>query len=102
VKLESEGISTTFKDQLYSGFQSLYLQKFKQRYGEYLTYIKEAIKNAVKSAVSSVVSVSTGTTVISSGTKIPTYVFTKPFKSNEYNEGIKALQNLLTKLQLYS
>jgi hypothetical protein len=30
------------------------------------------------------------------------YTFTKPFKSGEYNEGIKALQKLLTTLKLYS
>jgi peptidoglycan hydrolase-like protein with peptidoglycan-binding domain len=29
-------------------------------------------------------------------------VFTKPFKSGEYAEGVKVLQNLLTTLQLYT
>ena len=102
-KIDAEGISTTFKDQLYSGFQSLYVQKFKQRYTEYTNYLKEYIKSALKNLVSSLVpTINTG-----SITPLPTqtpikYVFTKPFKSNEYNEGIKALQNLLTNLQLYS
>lgn len=102
IKIETEGISTTFKDQLYSGFQSLYVQKFKQRYTEYGNFIKEYIKLALKNVVTSITSPTTNTTPASSSTPTMKYVFTKPYKSNEYNEGIKALQILLTKLQLYS
>lgn len=97
VKITAEGVTSTFKDQLYSGFQSLYLQKFKQRYAEFSTYIKEYIKAVLKNLVSS--TVSTPTSPI---TPTITYVFTKPFTSGEYGEWVKALQNLLTTLQLYS
>jgi len=103
-KITSDGISTTFKDQLYSGFQSLYIQKFKQRYTEYSNFIKDTVKTALKNIVSSVTQ--TGDTTVpvvaASTGKIVNYVFTKPFKSGEYNEGIKALQSLLTTLKLYS
>lgn len=103
LKIETEGISTTFKDQLYSGFQLLYVQKFKQRYTEYANFIKEYIKIAFKNVVSSITStVASNAPSLSPQTTTTKYVFTKPFKSNEYNEGIKALQILLTKLQLYS
>jgi len=108
-KIESEGISTTFKDQLYSGFQSLYIQKFKQRYAEYTTYLKEYIKGALRNFVASLNPVTTTTTTTTTGTittasteKLSTVVFTKPFTSNQYSPDIKALQNLLTTLQLYS
>ena len=100
VKITTEGISTTFKDQLYSGFQALYLQKFKQRYAEFIEYIKAYIKTAINTVISP--SVSTGTTVTTWSNQKITYVFTRPFKSGEYAEGIKVLQNLLTTLQLYS
>ena len=104
-KIESEGISTTFKDQLYSGFQSLYVAKFKQRYNEYITYLKDHIKIALRSFVSSLTPTSTTTDNDAVSTpieKATTYVFTKPFKSGEYGEGVKALQNLLITLKLYS
>ena len=100
VKISAEGISTTFKDQLYSGFQALYLQKFKQRYAEFIEYIKAYIKTAINTVLSP--SVSTGTTATTWSNQKITYVFTRPFKSGEYAEGIKVLQNLLTTLQLYS
>lgn len=101
VKISADGINSTFKDQLYSGFQSLYVQKFKQRYAEYTSYIKEYIKTALKGVVASVISTITTSPGISSTTQTK-YVFTRPFNNGEYNEGIKALQNLLTTLQLYS
>jgi hypothetical protein len=104
-KIEKDGISTTFKDQLYSGFQSLYVQKFKQRYTEYINYIKEHIKISLRNFVASIAPTTTTTPttdVVVPAEKVTTYVFTKPFKSGEYNEGIKALQNLLTTIQLYS
>lgn len=100
VKIATDGISTTFKDQLYSGFQALYLQKFKQRYGEFIEYIKAYIKTAINTVISP--SISTGTNVTTWFNQKITYVFTRPFKSGEYAEGIKVLQNLLTTLQLYS
>ena len=100
-KIEKDGISAAFKDQLYSGFQSLYIQKFKQRYAEYANYVKEYIKVALRNFIASLVPTMT-TDTTASAEKATTYVFTKPFKSGEYNEGIKALQNLLVTLQLYS
>jgi outer membrane receptor for Fe3+-dicitrate len=99
VKITTEGINSTFKDQLYSGFQAVYLQQFKQRYSEFTNYIKEYIKTALQTVVSSIVS--TGTTTTTSNV-VQKYVFTKPFKSGEYAEGVKVLQNLLTTLQLYT
>ncbi|MEI6118437.1 MAG: hypothetical protein WCP92_04285 [bacterium] len=104
-KIEAEGVSTTFKDQLYSGFQSIYVQKYKQRYVEYTNYIKTYIATALKNFVAAIVPTSPSTTtgtVVVPPIKVTSYVFTKPFKSGEYNEGIKALQNLLTTIQLYS
>lgn len=106
VKIQSEGISSAFKDQLFSGFQSLYIQKFKQRYTEYTNYVKDYINTTLRTLVSSIVPTTSGNTpiipTVSTSEKSTKYVFTKPFKSNEYNQGIKALQNLLTKLQLYT
>ncbi|HMS91505.1 MAG TPA: peptidoglycan-binding domain-containing protein [Candidatus Absconditabacterales bacterium] len=103
LKIETEGISTTFKDQLFSGFQSLYIQKFKQRYTEYGNFTKEYIKLALKNIVSSITpTVTSNTSTVSLPTPMTKYVFTKPFKSNEYHEGIKALQNLFTTLDLYT
>jgi len=100
-KIETEGISNTFKDQLFSGFQSLYIQKFRQRYAEYIKYTKDYIAAALKNMVKSTVSTILPPVVPSASEKI-SYVFTKPFRSGEYAEGIKVLQNLLTTLQLYS
>ena len=105
-KIWSDGISTTFSDQLYSGFQALYIQQFKQRYTEYTTYIKNYIMTAFKNSLSSLTSTvinTVSTTWTSTPTvKAPKYTFTKPFQNGEYNQGIKTLQNILTKLQLYS
>ncbi|MCX6824146.1 MAG: peptidoglycan-binding domain-containing protein [candidate division SR1 bacterium] len=104
-KIEAEGISTTFKDQLYSGFQSIYVQKYKQRYTEYTNYVKSYIATALKNFVASIVPTTPSTTtgnIIVPPQKIITYVFTKPFNNGEYNEGIKALQNLLTTVKLYN
>ncbi|MEI6671982.1 MAG: hypothetical protein WCL02_01080 [bacterium] len=98
VKITADGTTSTFKDQLYSGFQVLYVQKFNQRYTEYANYIKEYIKAALKNMILSTESSSslpTNTTTIK-------YVFTKPFTSGEYGDGVKVLQNLLTTLQFYS
>ena len=111
-KIESGGINPMFKDQLYSGFQSLYIQKFKQRYTEYSNYIKNYITTMLENLVGSLVPTPTPSTtgtvpVVSSPVvTVPpvkvSYVFTKPFKSGEYGEGVKALQTLLTTIKLYS
>jgi hypothetical protein len=63
--------------------------------------VKEYIKVALRNFIASLVPTMT-TDTTASAEKATTYVFTKPFKSGEYNEGIKALQNLLVTLQLYS
>ena len=103
-KIWSDGISTTFSDQLYSGFQSLYIQQFKQRYTEYTTYIKNYIITALKNSLSSLAStvIKTVTTTSTSTGQTSKYIFTKPFQNGEYNQGIKTLQNILTTLHLYS
>jgi len=102
VKLEKEGISTAFKNQIYSGFQSIYLQKYKQRYIEYQNYIKDYLKGSITTNKNIPVSTgSIGNSIPSIQTSKP-YIFTKPFKIGQYDIGIKALQNILTKLQLYS
>lgn len=95
-KIESEGISAAFKDQLYSGFQSLYIQKFKQRYAEYTAYLKDYIKIALRNFVNSLTPTTTTTTISTSTEKSTAYIFTKPFKSGESGDGVKALQNVLT------
>lgn len=102
-KIETDWVSTTFQDQLYSGFQSLYVQKFKQRYAEYTSYIRGYITKFLENIIPISLPTTTGTvTVISAPIIKSTYVFTKPFKSGEYGEGVKALQNLFTTINLYS
>jgi len=56
----------------------------------------------LKNLVSAIVSTAIDITTVLPTDKITPYVFTKPFTSGEYNEGIKALQNLLTTIKLYS
>jgi len=61
----------------------------------------------LKNLVSSIISIpvdtgnATGAIILSPAVKITT-IFTRSFTSNEYNQDIKALQNLLTTLNLYS
>ncbi|MFA7298793.1 MAG: peptidoglycan-binding protein [Candidatus Absconditabacterales bacterium] len=104
-KIESEGISTTFKDQLFNGFKTLYVAKYKQRYYEYIDYIKGHLKIALKNTITSIVSTTNTSETIPStnvSEKISTTTFTKPFTSNQYHTDIKALQNILTTLGLYT
>jgi len=104
--IEKYGITTAVKDQIYSGFQSMYIQKFKQRYNEYVAYLKNyitvALKNVITSNATSTAQTSVATTQTTSSEKISTVVFTKPFKSGQYSQDIKALQNVLTTLWLYA
>lgn len=104
-RAETEGIDVTFQTQLYSGLQLLCIQKFKQRYNEYAIFIKEYIKTALQNFIASLApipAIITPSVTPVSPVKVISYVFTKPFKSGEYDVGIKALQNLLTTIQLYS
>lgn len=104
-KIEKEGIPTTFKDQMIKEFQSMYLQKFKQRYAEYQEYLKNYIKGALRNLVSSLIppppTENSGTwdTIVQ---QMPRHIFSDPFKSWQYDEEIKILQNVLINLWLYS
>lgn len=102
--IEKYGITSAVKDQIYSGFQSMYIQKFKQRYNEYVAYLKNyisiSLKNLVASNANNTTEVSTSSQTTSTE-KTNTVVFTKPFKSGQYSQDIKALQNVLTTLWLY-
>jgi hypothetical protein len=107
-KIEKEGVSTTFKTQVYSWFQTEYLKKYKQRYAEYQAYLATYIKTALHALTQSLVPTPptvpqvTTWSLVSSGEKLPSVVFTKPFNNGEYNIKIKSLQQLMTNLQLYS
>lgn len=104
VKIETEGISTTFKDQLFSGFQTVYVQKFKQRNNEYITYLKEHIKTSLRNFVSSLMPTTTvtiPTTTEETPAILTTVKFNRPFKTNEQSSEIKTLQKLLTTLWFY-
>ncbi|MCX6824953.1 MAG: peptidoglycan-binding domain-containing protein [candidate division SR1 bacterium] len=111
VKIESQGIDSTFKDQLYSGFQSLYIQKFKQRYNEYGLSLKQYISTALRTLTTSLISTKEGTgssdtggnqIIVPSPEKNSSITFTKPFKSGEYNQDIKYLQSTLADLGIYT
>ena len=78
-KISADGVSSSFKDQFYSGFQSLFLQKFKQRYAEFTDYIKGFIKSMYANAVTP--STSTGTIAATGATEKLIYTFTRPYKS---------------------
>jgi|GEM_PF-1117509 len=99
-KIEADGVTSAFKDQLFSGFQSLYVQKFKQRYSEYLSYLKEHIKISLRNFVSSLLPVTTVTPPTPTETPeiLTTVKFNRPFKTNEQSSEIKALQKLLATL----
>ena len=105
-KIDKEWVSTTFKNQLLSWFQTTYLQKYKQRYAEYQTYLTNYIKTAIQKVAQSVLPTPPTITspVVATGSeiKVSGVSFTKPFNSGEYNIKIKSLQQLMTNLQLYS
>ncbi len=100
--IEKYGITSAVKDQIYSGFQLMYIQKFKQRYTEYATYLKNYITLSLKNLVASTTNTVEISSTQTSPQKTPTIVFTKPFKSGQYSEDIKALQNVLTTVWFYS
>lgn len=107
-KVEKEWINSSFKGQLFNGFQSVYITKFKQRYNEYLAYLKNYIKTALRNFVASLTSTTTTTTTgATTITMTPpaittTVTFTRTFNRGEYSEEIKSLQNILTTLWFYA
>lgn len=103
-KIETEGVTSAFKDQLYSGFQTLYIVKFKQRYAEYVAYLKNYIKTALRNLVASLAPTTTTTTTVTTPatTTTTTIIFNRPFKKGEWNEDIKVLQTILANLWFYT
>ncbi len=106
--ITANGVSADFKNQLFSGFQTVYIQQYKQRYNEYLSFINDylatALRNLTNSAISTTVAaVTTGITqVVATIQKAATFAFKKAFQDNAYSPDIKTLQTTLTSLGLYS
>ncbi len=96
---QKNNITSSFKNQIYSWFQALYIQKFTQRYTEYKTYLRWYINSQLRDLAALTPIQTPVETPIQPPQKV---LFTKPFKSGQYSEDIKSLQNILTTVWLYS